>query len=342
MGANMVPAAAPRRCTRWARSTTTPTCSRTPASRRSCSTRRPSASGPPPCSERVPGLKRLLALGPTEVGEDLLAAAARLRPAPLAPRRIDSEDVAGLAYTGGTTGKPKGVMGTYRSGAAMTRSRWPSGSGPRRSASSSARRSATPAPRSSSRRCCGAARSSCSPASTPALVLEAIEKHRITATMLVPTMLYVLLDHPKFAEPDLSSLETVYYGAAAMSPTRLKEAIDRLGPIFFQFYGQAECPDDHHRAAQGGPRPRRPRTACHRAGGRCRGCTWPCSTTTATRCRTGEPGEICVRGPLVMKGYWNKPEQTAEAFEGRLAAHRRRRPGRRRGVPRPSSTARRT
>ena len=76
----------------------------------------------------------------------------------------------------------------------------------------------------------------------PGLVLETIEKYKITATMLVPTMLYVLLDHPKLDETDLSSLQTVYYGAAACSPTRLQEAIRRLGPIFFQYYGQAECP----------------------------------------------------------------------------------------------------
>jgi len=76
----------------------------------------------------------------------------------------------------------------------------------------------------------------------PGLVLKTIEEERITATMLVPTMLYMLMDHADFATRDLSSLETVYYGAAAMSPTRLREAITRLGPIFFQYYGQAEGP----------------------------------------------------------------------------------------------------
>src|SRR6202140_3241456 len=67
----------------------------------------------------------------------------------------------------------------------------------------------------------------------PGLVHETIEKYRITATMLVPTMLYVLLDHPKLDQTDVSSLQTVYYGAAACSPTRLQEAITRPGPIFF-------------------------------------------------------------------------------------------------------------
>ena len=73
-------------------------------------------------------------------------------------------------------------------------------------------------------------------------VLEAIERHRITTTMLVPSMIYVLLDHPRFDETDLSSLQTVFYGASAMSPARLQEAIRKLGPIFVQFYGQTEAP----------------------------------------------------------------------------------------------------
>src|SRR3546814_18238273 len=73
-------------------------------------------------------------------------------------------------------------------------------------------------------------------------VLAAIEKHRITSLMLVPTMIYALLDSPRLHDHDLSSLEIIYYGASAMSPARLAEAIDVFGPVFFQFYGQAEAP----------------------------------------------------------------------------------------------------
>ncbi len=47
-------------------------------------------------------------------------------------------------------------------------------------------------------------------------MLEAIERHRITTTVLVPSMTYALLDHPRFAETDLSSLQTIFYGASPM------------------------------------------------------------------------------------------------------------------------------
>jgi fatty-acyl-CoA synthase len=133
--------------------------------------------------------------------------------------------------------------------------------------------------------------------------------------MVVPTMLYALLDHPDFGSTDLSSLETVYYGAAAISPTRLAEAIDRMGQIFFQFYGQAECPmaitalrkEDHDVS-----RPER-LASCGRP------VPWLDVALLDDECAEvapGEPGEICVRGPLVMAGYWNKPEQTADALAG--------------------------
>src|SRR3546814_19389760 len=80
------------------------------------------------------------------------------------------------------------------------------------------------------------------PAFDPPSVLQAIQDYRINCMMLVPTMIYALLDPPRFGEFDLSSLETIFYGASAISPGRLTEAIERIGPVFSQFYGQAEAP----------------------------------------------------------------------------------------------------
>jgi fatty-acyl-CoA synthase len=265
--------------------------------------------------DRVPGLKRLLAFGPSTVGENYLELAASFSPAPLIAPVVDADDVATIAYTGGTTGKPKGVMGTYRSGAALTAIelsdwQWPDEA-----------RFLICTPLSHA----GAAFFMPTllrggsivvlPGFEPTKFLETVEKFRISATMLVPTMLYVLLDHPELGDYDLSSLETIYYGAAAMSPTRLKEAIERFGPIFFQYYGQAECPmtitvlrkeehdvNDPARLATCG----RPVPWVH----------VKLLDDDGNEVAKGEPGEICVQGPLVMKGYLNKPEQTEEAFRG--------------------------
>jgi fatty-acyl-CoA synthase len=269
-------------------------------------------------AERVPGLKNLLALGPAPGvpgAVDYIARSATFGPRPLVAPEVEPDAIPGLAYTGGTTGKPKGVMGSYRSGATMTQIQMTEWEWPERP------RFLMCTPLSHA----GAAffvpvlllggSLVVVPYFEPGLVLRTIEEQKITATMLVPTMLYMLMDHPDFATRDLSSLETVYYGAAAMSPTRLREAITKLGPIFFQYYGQAEGPmtlcvlrkgehdvDDLDRLATCG----RPVPWVHVA----------LLDDELRPVAPGEPGEICVRGPLVMQGYWNKPEQTAEALAG--------------------------
>lgn len=264
--------------------------------------------------ERVPTLKRLLSFGPAAVGTDLLAMAAPHAPAPLVAPRVDGEDVPALAYTGGTTGQPKGVMGTYRSSAAMTMIQltewqWPE---------EVRHLVCTPLSHAGASFFVPVLLRGGSivvlPGFEPAKVLDAIERYRITSIMLVPTMIYALLDHPKFAETDLSSLETVFYGASAISPARLQEAIHKLGPIFFQFYGQSESPmtitvlrkeehlaDDLARLASCG----RPVPWVHVA----------LLDDAGNEVPKGEAGEICVQGTLNMKGYWRKPEQTAATFE---------------------------
>ncbi|MBX6389068.1 MAG: AMP-binding protein [Frankia sp.] len=262
---------------------------------------------------RVPTLRQVLTYGPTGLGTDLLELAAGFSPRPLRAPAVNPDDIGGLTYTGGTTGRPKGVMGTYRNAAAMTQIQltewqWPD-----------APRFLMCTPLSHA----GAAffipvllRGGCLvvlPYFEPGAVLDAIEKYRINATMLVPTMIYVLLDHPRLATADLSSLETIYYGAAAMSPTRLAEAIERFGPIFFQYYGQSESPmtitvlrkEEHDLS-----RPER-LASCGRP------VPWlrvALLDDNGNEVPDGEPGEICVRGPLNCAGYWKLPEQTAELF----------------------------
>lgn len=266
-------------------------------------------------AERVPSLKNLLALGPTEIGRDLFALATSHTPKPLVAPVLRPDTVTALAYTGGTTGSPKGVMATQRGFGYMTMIQmaewqWPA---------ESRFLVATPLSHAAAATFLPTLLHGGSlvvlPGFDPDAFFDAVDEYRITATMLVPTMLYMLLDHPRFDTVDLSSLETVFYGAAAISPTRLAEAVERAGPRFFQFYGQTEAPmtlcvlrKEEHLLA----RPDRLAT-CGRP------VPWVqirLLDPEGVPVERGEPGEICVQGPLVMDGYWNRPEQTAEAFEG--------------------------
>jgi fatty-acyl-CoA synthase len=151
----------------------------------------------------------------------------------------------------------------------------------------------------------------------PAEVLATIEEKKIDSLMLVPTMLYALMDHPDSHTRDLSSLETVYYGASAINPVRLKEAIERFGPIFAQYYGQSEAPmvisyfpKGDHVDADGRPIEKR-LSSCGRPSALVRTALLGEDGKPVAQ---GEPGEICVAGPLLSGGYWQLPEQTAETF----------------------------
>jgi fatty-acyl-CoA synthase len=258
---------------------------------------------------------RLVSLGPCKTIQDLIAHAATKVPARLVAPLVEPNDTMRLAYTGGTTGTPKSIAISQNVTLAYTTImlaawEWPN------------------EPRVLS----------CAPLShaggtmfLPTLlkggtmlvlpsfdalaVLKAIEEHKINCVMLVPSMIYALLDHPRFDEFDLSSLETVFYGASLMSPVRLKEAIERIGPVFFQFYGQAEAPmtitvmrkaehdvEDAQRLASCG----RPPPWLH----------VELLDADNQPVQDGDPGEICVRGPIVVSGYQNAPEQNAVTFSG--------------------------
>ena len=71
---------------------------------------------------------------------------------------------------------------------------------------------------------------------------QTVARHRVTASLMVPSMLYRLLDAPEARAIDLSSLQTMYYGASSMSPARIRQLIERFGNIFVQIYGSSEHP----------------------------------------------------------------------------------------------------
>jgi fatty-acyl-CoA synthase len=262
----------------------------------------------------LPGLK-LVAIGESELAEDISRLASRFEPQPLVAPVVEGSDVMRLGYSGGTTGKPKALASIQRVGIAtlqvmMAEWEWPERPRVLSCAPLSHAGSAMILPTLIRH-----GEMLVLPSFEPVAVMQAIQDYRINCMMLVPTMIYALLDHTRFGEFDLSSLETVFYGASSISPPRLKEAIERIGPVFMQFYGQSEAPmtltvlkkRDHDVADL------RRLASCGRP------VPWihiELQDSEGDPVPDGEPGEICVRGPLVMDGYRDMPDLTAEAFRG--------------------------
>src|SRR6201996_4691797 len=146
--------------------------------------------------------------------------------------------------------------------------------------------------------------------------LRLIETRRVTHAFLPPTLIYLLLDHPDVGKYDLSSLQCLWYGAAPMSADRLEQAIGVFGPVLGQVFGQTEAP---MRISTMAPEAHlRPDGTLARERFTSAGRPTPL-TTVAIMDEKGnilpphERGEIVVRGPLVMAGYYKNPAATAEA-----------------------------
>ncbi len=146
--------------------------------------------------------------------------------------------------------------------------------------------------------------------------LQLVGEHEVTHTFLPPTLIYMVLDSPRLETAELSSLQCFWYGAAPMSPTRLEEALRRIGPVMAQLFGQTEAPmmistmapRDHFRP-DGSIAHERLSSAGRPA---------PLVTVTimgedGSLLPRGERGEVVVRSSLVMRGYHRNPEATAEA-----------------------------
>jgi fatty-acyl-CoA synthase len=263
---------------------------------------------------KCPRLRHLISLGAMDGAVDLLAASLAVTPAPLRDEG-DPQDLVSIAYTGGTTGKPKGVMLSHRSMIACfchELSDWDLPEDIRFLAVtpiSHASGSVIPIVMMRG----GYTRLMQSFDAEEFCRIVAVE--RITTTWLVPTIIYVLLDHLAHQPADISSIQSIIYGAAPMSPDRLREAIGVFGSVFVQLYGQTEAPMavttlrkvDHDLA-----RPERLGSI-----------GLPCPSVQVklfdggmNEVPAGMPGEICVRGALVMSGYWKRPDETESAFRG--------------------------
>ncbi|OYV02150.1 MAG: fatty-acid--CoA ligase [Burkholderiales bacterium PBB5] len=244
--------------------------------------------------------------------EALIAASAAI------PDRVRrGDDLAGIFYTGGTTGFPKGVMLSHTNLVSSSLALHAEGL-------------ATPggtylhaAPMfhladmaMSMMQSIEGNTHSVLPAFNPEAVLDTIERDRVSCVLLVPTMIQMLVDHPAMHQPrDLSALKTVIYGASPIAEAVLDRAMAALpGVAFVQAYGMTELsplatvnPAWYH-TAEGR------KAGKHRAAGRAGYCIeLRIVDADGQEVPRGTVGEVVVRGPNVMQGYWNKPALTAAA-----------------------------
>ena len=264
-------------------------------------------------ADRCSAVETVFTFGPAPFGEDITALADSVTAAPLDGGPHDAEDIAWLLYTGGTTGVPKAAMLPERALAQLV----------------SGVLLGWDLPANIRYLACAPISHAAGMLITPTLVrggtvvlhksfdptrwLVDVAAERISVSLLVPTMIYALLDHPALGAADLGSLETIMYGASPISPARLAEGLARIGPVFCQLYGQTECAGiatslwrSQHRAEDvvrlgscGMPMP---------------GARVEVLDDDGHPVPPGETGEICVQGAAVMTGYWKQPELTTAAL----------------------------
>ena len=262
---------------------------------------------------RSPQVAHWLAHGSLDGMTDLWSLAAGFEAQRLSPVG-EAEDIIRLAYTGGTTGRSKGVMLSNRALCtntvlALSGMDWPDQVVYLCPAPISHGAGSLVVPALLRGGCVMLQRGFDAGA-----FLDAIETHRPTLTWLVPTMIYALLDHPRARAIDWSCLHSLVYSAAPMAPARIREALEVIGHCLIQCFGQTESPNTILTLSR----------ADHVAGGdrlSSAGRPFPLIRVALLDddCREvpdGEIGEICVRGPLLMSGYWKQPQLTADAFKG--------------------------
>jgi fatty-acyl-CoA synthase len=256
---------------------------------------------------------RLLALGEFDGAPNLLAAIEAA--GAVTPRDLSRPlDIAGSGMTGGTTGKPKLVSSRHQRSAAMNSVVMASFELPRvpRLLAAGPISHVTGILLLPTLMLGGSVHML--PGFDPDRVLGAIEQARINLALAVPTMIYRLLDTPAVAKTDFSSLELMLYSASPMSPPRLMEAIERIGPVFAQLYAQTEAGIIAY-LAKADHDPTRPHLFAA-AGFPLPECQISIVDKDDRAVQPGEPGEICVRSPFVFEGYDGDPEATAEALRG--------------------------
>jgi len=275
-----------------------------------------------PVLPAVPSLKHVIVVGPPQSGRFTYDALIADQPDSAPDVVVDEDvDIERLQYTSGTTGRPKGVSWTFRIGYnvlanVLMNLDQPIGpsdvnlnSGPLTHAAGLMMMTYY----------CRGATNIILPRYDEQEVLKTIEREKVTSLLLIPTMLYRLLMAPNLKSFDLSSVRRIWYGTAPMAVEKLTEAMRVFGNVFRQNYGMSEMaqpitflgPEDH--ILEGTPAQKRRLSS---AGRPAMGVEVKVVDEDGQPVDPGRVGEILIRSNKLMKGYWKKPEETSEAFEG--------------------------
>ncbi len=271
--------------------------------------------------ENLPDLQHVIVLG-AEAPAGMVAYESALEeaaPLPEAARAWHEDDMVTLCYTGGTTGLPKGVMLTQRNviaNAQHIQMQLPFGE-------EDVWLHVAPMFHLADAWACYlmtmvGAKQVFIPGFSPDGFLGAVQAEGVTASILVPTMINFVVNHPQARDYDVSSLRLILFGASPMAVDRIQAARRLFGPILCQAYGLTETAPvltaqklewlDFDTAA-GVER----LASCGRevVGVRLR-----LVDAEGADVEAGGVGEIIARGPNVMQGYWKRPAETEEALRG--------------------------
>jgi fatty-acyl-CoA synthase len=149
--------------------------------------------------------------------------------------------------------------------------------------------------------------------SDPGEALSIMDEQRVARVTMVTPMIYETLDHPNWPADGFPALQSITYGGSAAAPARLAEAIHRFGPVLAQVYGSTEAglisvltPPEHDLS--------RPQSLAS-CGRPMPGIEVELRDEQGRPVSVGQTGEVCVRSPQVMAGYWNDPQRTAEVLD---------------------------
>jgi long-chain acyl-CoA synthetase len=262
------------------------------------------------------GIEQLVLIGDGDAPHDVCYEDLVEAGSAVVPEEPDEDDPVVLMYTGGTTGLPKGVLLEQRSEmlnlyhSAIT---WSLDERlvylhqtPMFHAASMSGILGVPA---------SGGVSTFVPIFEPGAVLDAIESHAVTFTVMVPTMIGMLLDHPDFAPDRMASLEALAYGASPMPGALLERLLDLFPQLdLSQAYGMTECsavltalgPEEHRRGGE----------LLRSAGRPVPGVMLSVQDSDGKPLPPRETGEVCARGGNFMREYWKRPDETADAFRG--------------------------